>query len=601
MTDEIKSKIKYYILNILELLIFPIICYFLLESIKFGNISDYLDVLKMIFSDGLRYILVAFLILLGLTLIIRSITKNNFISNLILTVLLLCITLVSFYKYEALEQPFVPSDILLVGNLNQISEFGFTGITLIMFASIVSLILLLILDFYINKKIKDKINMSVIKRIILFAIGITIIYITCISPNRYKNFKLKNDNIDNYDWMGANAVFFMHLGDFYNPAPLEYNEDTINGIKDEYEKQIEEETIDNPNIILIMNESYSDLSDFPNVTYSQNPMEIINNMENTEENFIRGNVISPVLGGGTSLPEFEVLTGLTSYFIEQQIYPYTSYIRNDMNSIVRTFSQKNYTTIGIHTNTKTFYNRYNIYKYLGFEKTIFEEDIENPEYKGRYISDNEAANQIIKAFEENNGNKFIFTVTMQNHMPYTGEKYDNYDIDIESKLLSNTEITELKNYTQGIVDANKMYQKLVEYLKEQEEPTILIMFGDHLPLLGDSYCSTYKKNDMSYLEYYSTPYIIWANYDITNEEVPEKLSTSNLGLNILEMANIEIPWYLEPFKELYNKYPAINNRFILNKKGDIIAGTDVEDQELIINCNVLQYDLLIKKKYININ
>lgn len=300
-----------------------------------------------------------------------------------------------------------------------------------------------------------------------------------------------------------------------------------------------------------MNESYADLSKLPNVTYSQNPMEIINDMKNNEDIFICGKLVSPVLGGGTSLPEFEVLTGLTSYYLEQQIYPYTSYINGNMNSIVREFNKNNYTTIGIHTNTRTFYNRYNIYQFLGFEKTIFEEDIDKPEYKGNYISDNEAANQIIKAFETNGKNKFIFAVTMQNHMKYLNKDYDKYDVDISSDALTKTEIQELKNYIQGVVDANKMYKKIADYLKTKEEPTILIMFGDHLPLLGDSYCSTYKKNNLSYIEYFLTPYIVWANYDIENEKIPQLLSMSNLGINIMQMANIDIPWYLECFKELY--------------------------------------------------
>lgn len=348
-----------------------------------------------------------------------------------------------------------------------------------------------------------------------------------------------------------------------------------------------------------MNESYADLSDFENVTYSENPMNIINEIKN-EENCIYGNVVSPSLGGGTSLPEFEVLTGLTSYYLEQQIYPYTSYINGNMNSLVRVFNKNNYTTIGIHTNTRTFYNRYNIYNYLGFEKTIFEEDIEEPEYRGNYISDNEAAEQIIQAFESNNGNKFIFTVTMQNHMKYLNKKYNEYDVDVYSDVLTETEKSELKNYTQGVVDANKMYSKIVDYLKTKEEPTILIMFGDHLPLLGDSYCSTYKKNNLSNLDYYTTPYIIWANYDIEEENIPRILSTSNLGLNILDMANINNPWYLEPFKELYEKYPIINNKIIIDKEGQVIEKEEIEDDELIKNCEILQYDLLIKNKYIDI-
>ena len=185
-------------------------------------------------------------------------------------------------------------------------------------------------------------------------------------------------------------------------------------------------------------------------------------------------------------------------------------------------------------------------------------------------------------------------------MPYTGGIYENYDIDIKSDLLTSTEIEELKNYTQGVLDANKMYEKLVDYLKKQEEPTILIMFGDHLPLLGDTYCSIYTKNNISYLEYYSTPYIICANYDITGLDIPKTLGISNLGLKILDLANIDTKWYLKPFKELYNIYPAINNQIIINQYGNVIAGTEIEDQELIINCKILQYDILIKKKFIDI-
>lgn len=220
MNGEIKNRIKYYVFNGLELLIFPIICYILLESIKFGNILYYFKLFATVFSSASQYIVVAYLIIVGVTLTIRSITKNNFMCNVIVSILLLCITLVSYYKYAALEQPFVPYDILLAGNLNQITEFGFTGINFSIVMSVLMLICTLIIDYYINEKIRDKISMTSIKRVILFAVGMLIIFITCISQNRYTNFSIKNDNGDNYAWMGANAVFFMHLGDFYNPKPV---------------------------------------------------------------------------------------------------------------------------------------------------------------------------------------------------------------------------------------------------------------------------------------------------------------------------------------------------------------------------------------------
>lgn len=219
MNNEKLNKLKYYILSGLELALFTIIIYILLESIKYGSFTNCFNCMYIVLEKGSRYILTAILIVIGFSLLIRSVTKNNFLCNLIIALLLLCITLISFYKYVALEQPFVPYDILLAGNLNQISEFGFTGITLQMFLAILLLAITLVIDYFINKKIEDKINLTIIKRAIIFVTGITIIFITCVSPNRYKNFKIKNDNGDNYVWMGANAVFFMHLGDFYSPKP----------------------------------------------------------------------------------------------------------------------------------------------------------------------------------------------------------------------------------------------------------------------------------------------------------------------------------------------------------------------------------------------
>ncbi len=255
-----------------------------------------------------------------------------------------------------------------------------------------------------------------------------------------------------------------------------------------------EEVDKKPNIIFIMNESFSDPTKIKDVEYSRSPLEDIENLCQNDSNAVRGGITSPTYGGGTSVAEFEALTGLSSYYIKKQIFPYTSYIRSDMNSIVRDYEKAGYTSIGIHPNTRTFYNRDKVYKYFGFDKTVFKEDIEKPEEKGGNISENEFANQIIKAFEETSESKFIFGVTMQNHMPYKKEKYDTYDIEVSSEKLSNDEKEKLQGYVQGVYDGNKMYVKLVEYLKNVEEPTMLIMFGDHLPSLSSIYSkSNYKR------------------------------------------------------------------------------------------------------------
>lgn len=389
----------------------------------------------------------------------------------------------------------------------------------------------------------------------------------------------------------------MHLGDFYTPSPKDYKKENIEDVEKETKEQVSDAQ-DKANVILIMNESFSDPNKIKNVEYSINPFEEIENLYKNEKNCYVLEIATPVLGGGTSLPEFEGLTGLTSFYLSEQIFPYTTYIRSDMNSIVREYRDSGYKTIGLHTYKGDFYNRRNVYKYLGFDKMIFEEDMDNPEIKGKYISDNEFGNQIIKQFEETKEKKFIFGVTMQNHMPYTSNRYEKLDIEIKSDIYSKEQILELRNYVQGVYDGNKMYLKLVEYIKDYDEKTILVMFGDHLPALENKYI--YEKSELSEADYFLTPCIIWANYDIDIEEIFPVMSPGNLSIKIANTAGIKLPWYYQKFNELYEKYPSINNKIAISKDYRVIGSSLVEKDELIKKCEILQYDLLIKKKYIPI-
>lgn len=570
-------------------------------SMLFKNFNTSINLLKNIYNINKCYFIISYIILCALFFIVKSIIKNNFISNITTTGIVFVITLISYYKYQILQNPFVPADVLLIGNINQIATFGLTVPSIQIILCISMLIVFLLLQWLVEKKLNIKYDIKGWKqelyRIPLFLIGVAIIFMTCIDSNRFTNFKIQNDLGNLYHYSGANTVFFMHLGDLYFKQPYNYSQENINKIREENitNTSVNKE-MNNPNIILIMNESFSDPTEIKNVEFSKDPLGELRELADVDKNCKMGDIITPVCGGGTSLPEFEVLTGLTSYFLEKQTYPYTSQIRSDMNSLVRTFKNNDYTTIGIHTNTQTFYNRKNVYKYLGFDNTIFEEDIEEPEYKGKHISDNEFANQIIQQYELNNKNKFIFGVTMQNHMPYNEKNYEKYDIDVSANNLTTEEQQQIKNYVQGLYDGNKMYLKLVNYLKEEKEPTVLIMFGDHLPSLLNN--KLYNMSNYSNIEYYQTPYIIWANYDIDLAKVPQIMSTGNLGINVLELSGIELPWYLKEFEKMYLEYPIITNTNIIDKNGKILKDISQEHSRLISNCEILQYDLLIKKKYI---
>ena len=593
---------KYWIIDIIWTAFYIFALYLLTFFMRYNYTQGAIYIIKQINSVNCNYIIVSYLIMCAIFIIFRSISRNSFKANLFATVVIVIITLISYYKNLILKTPFVPSDILLIGNIDQIADFGLRIPSINIILCMIAIMLLLLLQLCIEKKLQIKYKFQnwkkEIYRLPLLIVGIIIIYTLCIDGKRFGRFDIQNNLGNSYAWAGGNTVFFMHLGDFYFEKPQNYSEKNINQIKTELvEVKAQEGNKINPNIIMIMNESFTDPNKIKNIRYSINPIGDIEDLAKSDKNAKLGNIITPVFGGGTSLPEFEALTGLSSYFIEKQMFPYTSYIRSDMNSVVRAYNNK-YTTIGIHPNTQTFYNRKNVYKYLGFEQTIFSENIENPEIAGGNISDNELANQIIKKFEENNNEKFIFAVSMQNHMPYYKKIYEDYEIEIETKDLNNVEKIELKNYVQGVYDSNQMYIKLVNYLKNIEEPTILIMFGDHLPALD----SIYAKAGYSFIEKYCTPYIIWSNYDIDYGKInlTNYMSPSNLSINVMKLANIEIPWYLKKYEELYKLYPVINNQLVITNEGKVLNTQEIMNYNIVNDCRIIQYDLLIKKKYIDI-
>ncbi len=617
-----KEKFKNAILETIICLLYCFILCIFTYILKYESVFAGINIIITAIQDGkiFSYIVIPYIIMLTEFILIKSIVRDSFKSSIILTILTFIISIISFYKFKILGIPFIPSDILLVGNIGEIAKFGLTFPPIQIIVTIILSVLILWLYHEIRKKYYEKTKITLKTdwyRIPLFIIGIVLLYVICISPNRFDKLKTHNELENNYAWYGGNTTFFLHLGDFYTIAPNGYTKEDIEKIKGEIisEDKQDEENItetpseDNPNkevsnsvkpnIIMIMNESFTDPNKIKDATYSKNPLENITKLKEEDNKCIMGNLITPVDGGGTSLPEFEALTGMSSYYLQKQIFPYTSYIRKNMNSIVRTYLNNGYETVGVHTYKANFYNRKNVYKYLGFNKTIFAEDIDNPEIKGDYISDNEFANQIIKVFEETEKNKFVFGVTMQNHMPYENSRYSDGELEIEitSDTLTKEQKDELRTYVQGVYDGDKMYIKLVEYLKSIDEPTILIMFGDHRPAMSSE--KIFESSIDTPADYYITPYIVWANYDIDyREEIFGFMSPSSLSLSIMKLANIEMPWYYKEFSKLYKEYPAINNQLAINRDYIIFNFNYIPKDDIIEKCEILQYDLLIKKKYI---
>ena len=77
----------------------------------------------------------------------------------------------------------------------------------------------------------------------------------------------------------------------------------------------------------------------------------------------------------------------------------------------------------------------------------------------------------------------------------------------------------LSVYAEGIRDSSKMLRDMTEYFDAQDEPVLLVFWGDHLPAMGANFgafreigLTTGDESGVdSALDTYATPYVIWAN------------------------------------------------------------------------------------------
>ncbi len=356
-------------------------------------------------------------------------------------------------------------------------------------------------------------------------------------------------------------------------------------------------------LILVMNESFTDLTDNEVFTYAEedDPLSFFHSLQ-SDAHAISGHTVVTNFGGGTSNTEFDVLTGIQSYTVSSTSA--FGLVATNMDSLFRVFNTAGYTTSFIHPGQSWFYNRLNVYQRLGAQSTLFFNDLESPEKKGSWVSDAYTAQLVIDSFEaalEANMLSMSYTTTIQNHMSYTLEKYgaDYVFPEVATEVeLSDTADALLKVYIEGLRDADSMLETLVEYFSQTEEPVVLAFFGDHFPNLGESGLSYNElglgATDQIPFKMYATPYVIWANdaaaqaldWDTAVEalELPKNgyLSASFFGAAILELCGYSNTAWNVFLNQLRRELPVVwCDRYYMDGEGTLLTELSDTQQTLI--------------------
>ena len=396
--------------------------------------------------------------------------------------------------------------------------------------------------------------------------------------------------------------YILGIRDSFIAQPDGYSEEAIQKLEKKYssnDKDYSKTDIKDPTIIVIMNESFSDLSVLGDL---QTNIPLTPFIDSLKENTTKGYALSSVFGAKTPNSEWEYLTGNSMAFLPAGSVVYQQYISDTPTSIVSNLKDDGYTCVAMHPYYATGWSRNQVYPKIEYDEMHFIDDFDQTKILREYITDQELYDKIIERYESRGANEklYLMGITMQNHGGY-GEPYDNF---YEGCYKIGRSYTDANQYLSLVHESDKAVKNLIEYFSKVDDPVEIVFFGDHQPSLNSNFYPLLNGKGMSGLTedeleaLYTVPFFIWTNYD-TPEETVDITSLNFLSTMTLERAGIELPAYNKFLADMMETVPAVNSRGYYSKEKQCYQHIDDatgEEAEWIKNYHMLQYNSMFDKK-----
>ena len=401
----------------------------------------------------------------------------------------------------------------------------------------------------------------------------------------------------NHDGMMVSLLFSLKFMGVEKPEG--YSEEAVAALADEYAEKADAAEADvKPNIIAIMNEAWSDLSVL--APFETN-LNVFPNTSRMTENVVRGHMYMSVVGGNTANSEFEFLTSSSMGFLPPGSVPYQLIIKYETPSLVTSLEEQGYQSVAMHPYYASGWDRDKVYPFFSFDDTYFIDSFSKSDERLRsYISDRAMFRKIEKVYEERDKSKpfFLFGVTMQNHGGYSGHS----DFSQPVAVTGLEKRASLSQYLSLIRETDIAFGELVDYFTEVDEPTIILMFGDHQPgefVSAPLYTNaglTYPPESFEEQQNkFIVPFIMWANYDI--EEKDDVLTSPNyLSILLCETAGLKLTPYQKYLRELKKDYPVVTANFAIDAAGKFYPNNEMKTLPGIKEYSMIQYNHIIDYK-----
>ncbi len=354
------------------------------------------------------------------------------------------------------------------------------------------------------------------------------------------------------------------------------------------------------NLIVIMNESLSDMRVIRDFSTNEEFFPFIRSLT---ENTIHSQLYVQVFGGGTSNTEYETLTGHSMAFLPYVISAYQAYCKPAEYGMASTLKAQGYTTVAMHPNSSSNWNRKTVYADMGFDEFISLSGYGDAEKLRNYVSDQGDYDRLIARYEEKEpGEKlFIFNVTMQNHGGYD-ESFPEFTEEIEATG-DVAGYPQANRYLSLMKKSDEAFASLISYFSEVEEPTMIVMFGDHQASIETEFYEKLYGKSMKELtpeeadRQYITPLIIWTNYEMESQEI-DRISSNYLGAEILNLANLELTAYDKLLLETREEIPVFTkNGYYLSDGSYVPWSKNMEKPERMRRYQMLEYNAVADRDH----
>jgi phosphoglycerol transferase MdoB-like AlkP superfamily enzyme/glycerophosphoryl diester phosphodiesterase len=597
------------VVQLFMLLIYPFLCFYFTErALETGFEISGAGKKILIGNYGLYALIIWFIFALTLSLGISLFTGG---------LLSIFFGISNYFTILYRQVPILAGDVATAGTAINVAgqytyEMGISQFMAIMFV-LATLSFALFYRAGESKEEKKKNKISIKTRILVAAMAI-VIFAGAVRTIAFTDF-LENQGISVHVWVpiktymqkGGLLTFARSIRNIVVDAPDGYSDEAVRSIIGGYSSDSASQDAVRPNVIAIMNEAFADLQD---VGELETNIEVMPFYDSLTENTVKGWSYVSVFGGQTASSEYEFLSNDSMAFVPAGTTPYQLYIKRFMPTLTGNLVCDNYSrAIAMHPYKGNGYNRNNVYNILGFDEFITVDNFPaDTDTIATHITDSADYARIIEEYEKSKAGSdepfYLFNVTMQNHGPFSGEMENLPD---EVKVLNDElNMDGVENYLNLIHESDKALKELVTYFENVDEPTVIVMFGDHQPGVGNKFYKKLAGGSKNTLEgeelmnLYHTKFLIWANYDIEEADYSGEngISINYLQSLMLDAAGMKKSGYNKFLLDVMKEVPILTANGYFGADGNFYHVDDETSPyyETLKKYNILVYNHLFDKK-----